>query len=157
MSPSVPVSMLLNSNPVDAAEHAEKDVSDGLDELERMGLIQPWNRVDIAELLNPESEQKLVDDISDKEIFEAVTNSHKAAQMLEIMGGDDVDEDFNDDKPACKDALAAAITLQKYVADINEPFARKLETILASFGCQTRLEESHALKPTYITDFFTFK
>ena len=157
MSPSVPVSMLLNSNPVDTAEHVEKDVSDGLDELERMGLIQPWNRMDIAELLNPESEQKLVDDISDKEIFEAVTNSCEAAQVLEIMGSDDVDEDFNNDKPACKDALAAAVTLQKYVADINEPFACKLETILASFGHQTCLEESHALKPTYITDFFTFK
>ena len=79
MSPSVPVSMLLNSDPVDAAEHAEKNVSNGLDELERMGLIQPRNKMNIAELLNPESEQKLVDDISDKEIFEAVTNSCKAA------------------------------------------------------------------------------
>ena len=49
MSPSVPVSMLLNSDPVDAAEHVEKDVSDGLDELERMGLIQPHGHCRVAQ------------------------------------------------------------------------------------------------------------
>jgi hypothetical protein len=40
---------------------------------------------------------------------------------------------------------------KSYVADINEPFARKLEGILASFGRQTRLEEAQLFEPTHIT------
>ena len=55
----------------------------------------------------------------------------------ELNGGDDVDEDTVKMKPTCnlrhKEALMAAFTVQKYVADINKPFARRLETILASF------------------------
>ena len=43
-------------------------------------------------------------------------------------------------KTAEKTALTAAFTLQKYNADINEPFARNLKGILTSFGHQTRLE-----------------
>ncbi|KAF8231186.1 hypothetical protein L208DRAFT_1278426 [Tricholoma matsutake] len=112
--------------------------------------------MDIAELLDLEPEQKLVDNISDKDIFEAVTSSCEAVQRLEIMGGNDIDETGEShDKLTCKDALAAS-TLQKYITDINKPFAQKLETILASFGCQICLEQAYELKPTYITDFFTY-
>ena len=46
----------------------------------------------------------------------------------------DIDDDAVDQKPTRKEALTAAFALRSYVADINEPFARKLEGILASFG-----------------------
>jgi len=66
----------------------------------------------------------------------------------------DDDDVVNKKKPTC---LLLAFTLGSYVADINDPFARRLESILASFGRQTWLEEARALEPTYITDFFTCK
>jgi len=76
--------------------------------------------------------------------------------MMEMNGGDDVDEDSIEAKPTRKEALTAAFTytLQKYVADINKPFACKLEGILASFRRQTRLEEVCAIGASYITNYF---
>jgi hypothetical protein len=83
---------------------------------------------------------------------------YEAEQMMEVNEGYDVDNDHHSDKkPTRKEALAAAFTLRSYVADINEPFARKLEGILASFGRQTRLEGAQSLEPTYITGYFTRK
>ena len=50
--------------------------------------------------------------------------------------------DWTSDSLTRKEALAAVFILRSYVADINEPFARRLENIIASFGRQTRLDES---------------
>lgn len=78
--------------------------------------------------------------------------------MMEIRGGDDNsgDEDIAE-KPSHKDALTAASTLGKYIADLNDPFVRKLEALLASFGRQTWLEATYNMEPTYITDYFARK
>jgi hypothetical protein len=81
----------------------------------------------------------------------------EAEKMAEGNGGCDVDDNVVDEKPTRKEALTAASTLRSYIADINEPFTRKLEGILAGFGRQTRLEEARALEPTYMTDYFTRK
>ena len=59
---------------------------------------------------------------------------HEAEQMIEVNGGYDIDDDAMDQKPTHKEALMAAFALRSYITDINEPFARKLEGILASFG-----------------------
>ena len=59
---------------------------------------------------------------------------HEAEQMIEVNGGYDIDDDAVDQKPMHKEALMAAFALRSYIADINEPFTRKLEGILASFG-----------------------
>ena len=75
--------------------------------------------------------------------------------MMEITGGDDNDDEEINVTPSHRDALAASMTLQRYVADINDSFARKLEAILASFGRQVRLEESRTMRSTQITDCFT--
>ena len=58
-------------------------------------------------------------------------------------------------KPTRKEALTAAFTLQKYITDINEPFAHKLEGALASFGYQTRMEGNRMMEAIHITDYFT--
>jgi hypothetical protein len=154
---SVPVSSLLNSEPLEGVDRAEKDISDSLNQLEERGVLQKRNRMDLEDLLNPASEEELVGEISDEEIFQSVVDMHEAEQMMEVNGGYDVDDDVVDEKPTRKEALAAAFTLRSYVADINEPFARKLEGILASFGRQTRLEEAQSLETTYITDYFSRK
>ena len=155
-TPSIPVSILLNSQSSNALSHVEKDVSSCLDQLEARGVLQRRNRMDLEELLNPGSELELISKAPnlEEDIFKSVRDKLAAEQMAEVNGGDDVDEDTVEMKPTRKEALTAAFTLQKYVADINEPFARKLEAILASFGRQTRMEEAHMMETTYITDYF---
>src|ERR1700678_2955012 len=54
-------------------------------------------------------------------------------------------------------ALAAVSTLSKYISDLDEPFARKLEVVLTSFSRQTRLDASNSLQSTTLTDFFAFQ
>ena len=44
--------------------------------------------------------------------------------MIEVNGGDDINMKTVQVKPTREEALTAAFTLQKYIADINEPFAR---------------------------------
>lgn len=75
--------------------------------------------------------------------------------MVEFNGGNDVDEDTIKAKLTWKEALTAAFTLQKYIADINEPFSHKLEGILSNFRCQTQPEEIYTMETSYITDYFT--
>lgn len=154
-TPTIPVFSLLNSEPLEGVDCA-KDISDSLNHLEALGVLHKRNRMDLEELLNPVLEQVLVDDISDEEIFRSVVDMREAEQMMEVNGGYD-DEDDVDQKPTRNEALAAAFTLRSYVADINEPYARRLESIIATFGRQTRLEEAQALEPTFITDYFTRK
>jgi len=152
-TPTIPVSSLINAE--DPIDRAERDVSSTLDQLQNIGILQPRNRLNIEELLNLESEQVLLDDASDNEICESVKQMFEAQQMKEINGGDELDNAGDVDKPTWKETLAAISTIQKYVADINEPFARKLESILIGFGRQTRLDEARSLTDTSITDYFT--
>lgn len=57
-------------------------------------------------------------------------------------GDDDIENDCVDAEPcpSRRDALKAVSTVQWYIQDIDEPFAHKLESILASFGHQTHLD-----------------
>ena len=126
-TPSVPVSSLLNSEPIEGADHVEMDVSDLLNQLEELGILQKRNQMDLEELLNPVSEQELVGEISDEE-FQSIVDMHEAEKMMEVNGGYDVDDEVVNKRPMCKEALTATFTLKSYVADINEL------GILASFG-----------------------
>jgi len=133
------------NNPI---SHAEQEVMDSLAQLESKGVLQPKNRMDLRELLNPKGEQDL-DDISDEEIFEAVLSMQDTEQeTIEI----DV---AVDKRPSRKEAIAASLTLQAYLKEINKPFARQLEARLASFGRQTHLDQFQVMHNTQITDYFT--
>ena len=71
-------------------------------------------------------------------------------------GGDDFDVDSSDVvKPSCQEAITAASILQKYISDLDKPFARNLEVMLANFSHQTQLDKVQSLRPTIITDYFT--
>ena len=113
--------------------------------------------MDFEELLNLVSEQELVGEISDEEIFWSVVDIHEAEQIMEVNGGYNIDDEVVNKKPTCKEALTAAFTLKSDVSDINKPLTCKLEGILAGFGQQTWLEEAQSLETTYITDYFTCK
>lgn len=148
-TPAVPVSSLLNNdhndNHNDLIEAAEKDVSDSLSHLERIGVLQPRNRMDLDELLNPANERNMYDEGTEEEIYRAVLERRKAEQQREKNAGDGDPDEIAEIKPSRKEALAATSTLSKYVADLDEPFARKLEVNLAKFGRQTRLNASNSL------------
>ncbi|KAG6871229.1 hypothetical protein C0995_007048 [Termitomyces sp. Mi166 len=131
-----------------------------LELLETASPDEPRKVVPMAlhELLNPVNENGMHDASgSQMEIFQAVME-HVESEQTREMNGSDV-EDLNalstdaELKPARREALKAALTLQAYVADLNEPFARELEDILAKFGRQTRLDEFKSLRPTAITDY----
>lgn len=54
-----------------------------------------------------------------------------------VGGDDDADDDAVPDlRPSRCEALNAACIVQKFIAEIDEPYARKLKSVLASFGCQ---------------------
>jgi hypothetical protein len=153
--PSIPITSLLNSSPppTDPTIRAENDIMDSLAELEKRGVLPRANRMNIDELLNPELEHEIIEaNITDNEIFESVRERRQGEEMMEINGGDD-DEIIN--IPSPRDALAASLILRRYVADLNDPCARKLEAILAGFSRQVRLQESREMKPTLITSYFT--
>jgi len=136
--PSVLVTSLLN---------AEQDIVESLGLLEKRRVLSHQNCMSIEELLNPDRENKVIDtDITDEEIIEAVHAKHEALEKLKINGGDNDDNDIEViEKPDCQEALAASLTLQRYISDIGDPFACQLEAILASFGRQTCLEETQSL------------
>ncbi|KAF8228877.1 hypothetical protein L208DRAFT_222871 [Tricholoma matsutake] len=74
----------------------------------------------------------------------------------------DGDDDINDDAsieacPTRREVLQAATVITRYVDTVDGALARKLETVLASFGRQMRLEESRSMVPTRLTDFFSHK
>ena len=69
VTPSVPVSSLLNLEPLEGVDCAEKDITDSLNQLEEHGVLQKRNQMNLNELLNPVSEQGLMGKISDEDIF----------------------------------------------------------------------------------------
>ncbi|KAF5383069.1 hypothetical protein D9615_004968 [Tricholomella constricta] len=153
-APSLPISSLVNNDPADAAIFAaEREVLTSLSHLEAIGVLQPHNRMDLAEILNPQNENLIYDDGTDQDIFDAVLARREAEEDIEGNGGDDSDD--VEARPSRREALLAASTLRTFVSDIDEPFARKLEAILSSFGRQTRLDEFKSLKPSAIPDYFS--
>ena len=109
-------------------------------------------------MLNPINEDDMYDNGTEEEIKQAVFEQCAADQGREENAGDgdDLDE-VGEVKPSCWEALAAALSISRYVANIDEPFACKLEVILMGFGHQTHTDALNSLKPTNITDFFTFR
>ncbi|KAJ7804924.1 hypothetical protein B0H14DRAFT_3485730 [Mycena olivaceomarginata] len=115
---------------------AEAALAQVLDELQEVGVLQKKNLVDIGDLIQM-PEEAVIEDATDKEIFEAVQKLRSKEADREIHGGDD-DEEV-DPKPSRKEALQAAATLRKYIADLDDQFAWKMEGVLSSFGRETRL------------------
>ncbi|KAG6875374.1 hypothetical protein C0993_009524 [Termitomyces sp. T159_Od127] len=114
--------------------------------------------MDINELLNPTNEDKMYNNGTkeeiEEEIYRAVIEWHQAE---EYRKKDDGNNEINTTKPSRKEALGTALTILQYVSDMDDPFACKLEAILASFGRQTRLDEFQSLRPTTINEYFTFQ
>lgn len=55
------------------------------------------------------------------------------------------------------EALQAVLSLRKYVATFNDPFACKLEVMLGSFGQRTHTVEMQSMNDTKLTHYFPHK
>ncbi|KAE9398998.1 hypothetical protein BT96DRAFT_821189, partial [Gymnopus androsaceus JB14] len=124
--------------------------------LQMTGALQKGNRMTIESLLNPDSERSMLDDSTDQAIFEAVMHSREAHENSEIYGSDDDKDDdaFLSAFPSRREALEAAATMQKFISEMDDPFARKLESLLEIFGRETQFEATCSMVNASITDFF---
>ncbi|KAF8194792.1 hypothetical protein K438DRAFT_1761087 [Mycena galopus ATCC 62051] len=109
----------------------------------------------IAALVNPESEQN-TEQARVKDIFDAVVASHNAQNASDAAGGDDDQDDDAElvNRPTRREALNVAATVQNFISTIGDDYARKLDSLLATFGRQTQLEATNAMVESSITDFF---
>jgi hypothetical protein len=139
-------------------EANEKQLTRALDDLESTGVLQPSNRMDIEALLNPVDElPQVMEETTDEEICQAVLDAKKAQEAGLINGGDDdVDDDPSaiEPCPTHREVLQAASVINKYIDTLNDPIARSLEGVLASFRYQMWLEMSCSMKSTHLTDYF---
>ena len=159
-TPSVPISSLIHDMPhrdlEDPASIAEKEVEAALDDLESTGVLHKSNRMSLEALLNPTEESQVMDETTDEEICHAVQNARRADENLDRNGGDDdADDDAEPEAiPSRKEVLKAVSTISGYIAGLDKPIARKLESILHSFRQQLHLEAGRNMRATSITDYF---
>ena len=157
--PSIPIASLIHdsssSSQMDPVAHAESQVQAALDDLVATGALQKTNRMDIESLLNPAGESYTLTETSDVEIYEAVMDATEACKNMEVNGGDDRNEDISAEPcPNRRDVLKAVSTIGKYLDGLNDPIARKIETLLGSFNMQLHLEETRSMKNSVLTDYF---
>ena len=110
--------------------------------------------------LNPlDDEDFNMDEVTDEDIFKAVMDS-KAQHENAVANNGDNDIDNNtliELPPSPHEALQAKITIEKYIETIDEPYAHKLESILADFASSTWLTETQKMKVSLLTDYFACK
>ena len=140
--PSISISSLLNNLPVQTSiiADAERQVEEAIDELVMRGALQTRNRMDIKSLLNPAGESQILMEASDKEIYLAIIDAITARENINVIGGDDLDDELVEPRPTRRDVLKAASTIGKYTNELNDPLARKIEALLGSFNRQLCLQ-----------------
>ncbi|PBK95105.1 hypothetical protein ARMGADRAFT_854160, partial [Armillaria gallica] len=122
--------------------------------LQDTGALQTANRMSIESLLNPEADHDDMEEVTDKDIFDAVMTAWKEEEAEEVCNADASSDGCIILIPSHKEALKAASTLQQYVGSMDDPFVHQLEGLLVSFGQKTHLEETCSLKDTEITMYF---
>ena len=140
--PSISISSLLNNLPVQTSiiADAERQVEEAIDELVMRGALQTRNRMDIKSLLNPAGESQILMEASDKEIYLAVIDAITAHENIDVIGGDDLDDELVEPHSTRRDVLKAASTIGKYTNELNDPLAWKIEALLGSFNRQLCLQ-----------------
>ena len=158
--PHIPISSMLIDTASNPLVFTENLVTAALDDLVLRGVLQASNRMSLEELLNPSDESFGIDETTDEEIWKAVLDSKVQRENADAnnVGDNDVDDDAPIELPPSRhEALQAKITIEKYIAVIDEPYARKLESILAEFARSTRLIDTQKMKVSLVTDYFARK
>ena len=149
--------MACHLNEPSVVQAAENAVCDALDELEATGALQRSNRMDLAELLNPAAETHNTFEATDRDIYQAVMDAKAAREMNDAGNSDEVDNDHDkpdEPGPTRGEALRAALVLGRYIREFDDPFMRKLESMLGSVGKRTRVLEMQTMKDTKLTSYF---
>jgi hypothetical protein len=70
-----------------------------------------------------------------------------ACENIDRSGSDDVDFDDGpaEARPTIGEVQQAAVILSRYIDKLNDPIARKLETILGSFNHQLHLDQAESM------------
>ena len=158
--PRISISSMLTDTASNPLVFTENLVTTALDDLASRGVLQAANRMTIEELLNPSDESINMNEATDEEIYRAVIDSkvQRENAAANNIGDNDVDDDAPIELPPSRhEALQAKTTIEKYVAAMDEPYARKLESILADFARSTRLIEAKKMKVSVLTDYFARK
>ncbi|KIK80626.1 hypothetical protein PAXRUDRAFT_158156, partial [Paxillus rubicundulus Ve08.2h10] len=113
---------------------------------------------DINELVNPAIEAHQVFEATDEGIYEAVMDVKRVQEELAKSGDVDVKSDAPvEPAPMRNEALQAALLLQKYTKDLDDPFTRKLEIMLGLFGRKTRTATMQNTQDTTLISYFPSK
>ncbi|KIK77770.1 hypothetical protein PAXRUDRAFT_165771 [Paxillus rubicundulus Ve08.2h10] len=104
----------------------------------------------IIELLNPTTEAHNIFNAMDVDIYQAVVDAKKAQEGLAVLGASNNDTPV-EPVPTHNEALQAALLLQKYTKDLNDPFACKLEMMLGLFGQRVHTKEMQGMKDSKLT------
>ena len=75
----------------------------------------------------------------------------KLARKASISSKDEHWLEHVEPRPTRRDVLKATSTIIKYTNDLNDPLARRIETLLGSFNRQLRLEETRNLKDAVLS------
>jgi hypothetical protein len=175
---AIPLSMLVNSEDpspsgrVEGKSRWDKDIpmlesmdpiaianapiEEGLNSLQSVGILSKRNRMSIAELVDNPSEIVHAADVSDDDIFNAVSKAWENREKDNIAEGAHDANNSDEDMPAVsrKDAIQAALLLKTYTKQVNSSFARKMESMLAQFGRETRYEAQSLLRSSTLDSYF---
>jgi hypothetical protein len=115
--------------------------------------------MDIEALLNPEGkgQSQTMDESTDEEIYQVIMDAVDAHENIDNNGSDDVDCN-NGPVEACPTihkVWQAAVVLSRYIDELDDPIARKPETILGSFNHQLCLDQAKSMQDTVLTNFFS--
>ena len=161
---SISNTWLLFLNRLWCLHNIERLVNTALDDLEATGALQCSNHMDIAKLLHPTAETHNISEATDEDIFEAVMDTKMAWE-----GGEGDSDKVDDTKSGLdaattsepsltySEALQACLLLKKYIVDMDDPAARKLEVMLGSFRRMIQACEMQSMENGKITHFFTHK
>ena len=136
----------------DAILLAEKAINKSLDKLQETGVLQEANHM--SNLMKKHSHT--VKDVSNEDIqitvLGSIGKSSSGANLEDTKDHEDIVP-----HPTHHEALAAVSTLQRYVQDIDTPYAQDFKFTLVSFGHQTWLDGFKIVQETKISDFFVQK
>jgi hypothetical protein len=127
-----------------ALKEQVKKRKDSLTEhLKKKELISETDEAWLDNEANHVDEDAVIEDATDEDIFEAVQKMLNRKEDHKKNGHDD-DEEV-EPKLSRKEVLQATSILRQYVADLDDPFTRKMEAMLSTFGCETRREEAKTM------------
>ena len=137
-------------NLLNPAQSAEQELEAEADELVERGCLQRRHRMDLEEMLNPEGEHGSgILTRTDEEIVEALQGINLDAEVMDLE-----DQGVEVCVVSRKEALEAVDTLQCFVSDRTDEWARSLETALMAMTRETRYEAVKNMKDTVITSYF---